>query len=287
MGNDIVYRLAHTEIAGLQWLPQKTSELKVLSLHGWLDNAASFSNLSPYLMDYTHIAVDHAGHGLSKHRPIGSFYHLWDYVLDVVSILNQSSQPCWLIGHSMGGSVAMLVAAIVPDKVRGLIVLDSMGPVVSSPADRVVTLQRAVQKMVKHRPDHNTKYQTQDDMVLARMNGFTSLSKSAAKLLVERGSKQTSEGDWTWRHDGKLSFPSPYRMDEASVEAFLQGIKCPSLVLMAKEGIYTEGDDIVSSRAAQFSWLKLKWLEGNHHFHLEPDTVSAVAAEVQYFIDQN
>jgi pimeloyl-ACP methyl ester carboxylesterase len=287
MGNEIVYKLAHTEIAALQWLPKNTSALKVLSLHGWLDNAATFSNLSPHLSDFSHVALDLAGHGLSLHRPAGSFYHLWDYVLDVVSILNQSKQSVWLIGHSMGGAVAMLVAAIAPDKVRGLIVLDNMGPLSGTPEDRVVTLQRAVNKMAKYRLGRDTSYPTKEGMVLARMDGFTQLSKSASKMLVERGAKQNADGIWTWRHDGKLTFPSPFRMDEESVQAFMQEIKCPTLALVAKDGIYQNDHQLVEKRAAQFPWIKLKWLEGNHHFHLEPDTCFAVATEIQRFIDQN
>jgi pimeloyl-ACP methyl ester carboxylesterase len=287
MGNEIVYKLAYTEIAGLQWLPKNTTALKVLSLHGWLDNAASFSNLSPHLSDFSHIALDLAGHGLSQHRPAGSFYHLWDYVLDVVSILNQSKQSVWLIGHSMGGAVAMLVAAVVPDKVRGLIVLDNMGPLSGSPADRVVTLQRAINKMTKYRLGRESGYSTKDDMVLARMDGFTQLSKSASTLLVERGAKQHSDGVWRWCHDGKLTFPSPFRMDEASVDAFIQEIKCPTLALVAEDGIYKNDRQLVERRAAQFPWIKLKWLTGNHHFHLEPESCLSVAMEIQRFIDQN
>ncbi|NLQ16267.1 alpha/beta hydrolase [Marinomonas sp. M1K-6] len=287
MGNEIVYQLPHTEIAGLQWLPKNASALKILSLHGWLDNAESFSNLSPHLANFSHTAIDFAGHGLSIHRPAGSFYHLWDHVLDVVSILNQSKQSVWLIGHSMGGAVAMLVAAIAPDKVRGLIVLDNMGPLSASPSERVVNLQRSVNKMLKYRLGKDTRYPTKEAMVLARMEGFTSLSRLASTILVDRGARQNDEGGWVWRHDGKLTFPSPFRMDEEGVEAFIQEIKCPTLALVANNGIYQDNRLLVDKRAAQFPWIKLKWLDGNHHFHLEPDSCALVAAEIQQFIDQN
>lgn len=282
-----MYKLAHTELSGLQWLPKKASDLKVLSLHGWLDNAASFSSLSPHLSDFSHVALDFAGHGLSMHRPAGSFYHLWDYVLDVVSILNQSKQSVWLVGHSMGGAIAMLVAAVVPDKIRGLIVLDNMGPLSATPSTRVATLQRAVNKMAKYRLGRETCYSSKHAMIKARMEGFTSLSHDASKMLVERGAKQNAQDDWVWRHDGKLTFPSPFRMDEESVEAFIKEIKCPTLALVAKGGIYQNDHPLVEKRAAQFPWIKLKWLEGNHHFHLEPDTCLSVATEIQRFIDQN
>lgn len=287
MGNEIVFKLPHTELAALQWLPQDTSAVKVLSLHGWLDNAASFTNLAPYLGDFSHTALDLAGHGLSQHRPAGSFYHLWDYVLDLVSILNQSKQSVWLVGHSMGGAVAMLVAAIAPDKVRGLVVLDNMGPLTGSSQDRLVTLQRAINKMAKLKAARTSQYANKEAMVLARMEGFTKLSKSASKLLVERGAQADGQGGWSWRHDTKLTFPSPYRMDEEGVAAFMREIKCPTLALVARQGIYQDNPDFVEQRKQHFPWIKLQWLEGNHHFHLEPDTCFAVATEIKQFIDQN
>ncbi|BFM48149.1 alpha/beta hydrolase [Marinomonas sp. THO17] len=287
MGNEVVFKLPHTELAALQWLSQDASAIKVLSLHGWLDNAASFIHLAPYLADFSHTAVDMAGHGLSRHRPAGSFYHLWDYVLDTVSILNQSKQSVWLIGHSMGGAVAMLVAAIAPDKVRGLIILDNMGPLTGAPQDRAVTLQRAINKMAKLKLGRTSQYENKEAMVLARMEGFTKLSKSASKLLVERGAQDDEQGGWSWRHDTKLTFPSPFRMDEESVAAFIQEIKCPTLALMASQGIYANNPDFVEQRKQYFPWIKLQWLEGNHHFHLEPDTCFTVATQIKQFIDQN
>lgn len=287
MGNEVVYRLAHTEIAGMQWLPKRASDVKILSLHGWLDNAATFSALSPYLSDYSHVALDLAGHGLSQHRSAGSFYHLWDYVLDVVFILNQSKHSVWLIGHSMGGAVAMLAASIAPEKVRGLIILDNMGPLSGTPSDRVTTLQRAVNKMAIFRASRATVYPSKEAMVVARMKGFTNLSRAASVPLVDRGAYLNSHGEWQWRHDGKLTLPSPFRMDEGSIDAFIREIKCPTLALVAKEGIYADSQQHVQNRADQFPWISLKWLEGNHHFHLEPNSCFSVANEIQKFISQN
>ncbi|REG85794.1 alpha/beta hydrolase [Marinomonas pollencensis] len=286
MGQNVVFNLAHTKIAGIQWLSQNPSALKVLSLHGWLDNAASFRSLSFHLSDFNHSALDFAGHGFSDHRPDGCFYHLWDYVLDTVSVLNQSNQSSWLIGHSMGGAVAMMVAAVAPEKVRGLILLDNMGPLTGEPEERVSTLQKSIRKMSKYRAERFSRYVSKEEMVFARMNGFTSLSYDAASLLVERGARQDVD-TWSWRHDGKLTLPSPFRMDEASVDAFISQIKCPVLALIAEQGVYEKADFLVEKRAEQFSWLTLKRVKGNHHFHLEPETAAAVAGEIQAFIDLN
>ncbi|KAH0616824.1 hypothetical protein JD844_028238 [Phrynosoma platyrhinos] len=56
----------------------------VLCLHGWLDNANTFSKLIPLLpKDCYYMAIDFAGHGLSSHRPVGCPYYLIDHVSDV------------------------------------------------------------------------------------------------------------------------------------------------------------------------------------------------------------
>jgi pimeloyl-ACP methyl ester carboxylesterase len=286
MAKEVVFNLGYSKLAGKQWLSSNPSALRVLSLHGWLDNAASFDSLAPYLSDFNHVALDQSGHGLSDHKPDGSFYHLWDHALDAIRVLQNSTQSSWVIGHSMGGAVAMLVAALAPEKVRGLIILDNMGPLSANPQERVVTMQRAMQKMLKYRGDRQVRYPQLADLVHARMQGMTKLSEAAATPLVRRAALETEHG-WHWRHDPKLTFPSPFRMDEAAVEAFISEIKCPTLALVAEEGIYQDNLTLVKKRSEAFPWIKLEWLPGGHHFHLEPSTATLVAQQITKFIDQN
>ncbi len=47
---------------------------KVLALHGWLDNAASFVPLAAQLADIDLVAPDLPGHGHSAHLPAGADY---------------------------------------------------------------------------------------------------------------------------------------------------------------------------------------------------------------------
>ena len=55
---------------------------RVLGLHGWLDNAATFDRLAPLLplADITLLAVDFVGHGKADWRPPGVPYDLHLYV---------------------------------------------------------------------------------------------------------------------------------------------------------------------------------------------------------------
>src|SRR5690349_24801058 len=85
--------------------PDKPS---ILALHGWLDNANSFTHLAPYLEnDFHFIAVDLPGHGHSSHLPEGCNYHFFDGIFIVLKIINALNlDRVHLLGHSMGACLA-------------------------------------------------------------------------------------------------------------------------------------------------------------------------------------
>jgi len=278
--------LKHTNISLLETLPKSVSGVnhpKIVALHGWLDNAASFEKCTQLMTDCHWYSVDCAGHGKSDHRADGSFYHLWDYVLDTVQLIESLNSKVWLLGHSMGASVAMLVAAVAPDKIHGLVMLDNLGPLTSQPTQRVSQLQHAINKMgVERNPSRG--YESQDYMTQARMNGFTKLGHNAAQHLVLRGSFLDLDGRYRWRHDPKLTFPSPFRMDKESVDAFIKAIICPTFILLANQGIYSGCHDQAQEMIECFQKAELDWSNGGHHFHLENDTYQEVTQKVYAFI---
>ena len=279
--------LPYTQLAAQYWSTSDEQAPYIIALHGWLDNSASFQNCLPYLSNYHCLAIDLAGHGHSDHRPAGSFYHLWDYVQDVVYLLRQQDKPVILVGHSLGGAVAMLVAAVLPESVAKLIVLDSAGPLVDQASARVAALAKAVKAMHLNARPPSKGYTSSDAMVRARCQGFTSLTAAAAAPLVARGSYQADHDKWLWRHDRALQYPSPYKMDEEGVLAFLAAISCPTLMLFAEQGLFQPTSAALASRLQAIAHADTRWLPGNHHFHLEPATAIAVRKEIQRFIRQN
>src|SRR5688500_18042292 len=82
---------------------------RVLALHGWLDNAASFVPLAPYLDDVDLVAIDLPGHGRSAHLPPGADY---SFAGALHSVLDAADALGWdtfaLLGHSMGAGIGSL-----------------------------------------------------------------------------------------------------------------------------------------------------------------------------------
>ncbi len=105
------------------------SKPPLLALHGWMDNAASFVPLASLLDQFYVVAVDLPGHGKSDFRPNGASYFHADYALDAAHIVAALKFDSFvLLGHSMGGGVATLLAAAIPKSVRHLILIDGLGP---------------------------------------------------------------------------------------------------------------------------------------------------------------
>jgi pimeloyl-ACP methyl ester carboxylesterase len=103
----------------------------LLFLHGFGANSYSWSKVSPSLLqNYRVILLDLKGHGASP-KPKDGAYSLHDQA-DLVAdfIADRALEDIALIGHSMGGGIALLVAlklaAKLPSPISSLILVDSV-----------------------------------------------------------------------------------------------------------------------------------------------------------------
>jgi pimeloyl-ACP methyl ester carboxylesterase len=94
-------------------------------LHGGCGRWQYYQDIYPDLATRHHLyAPDFRGHGKSGRVP-GS-YRLQDYTEDTIAFLRRCvAGPAYLFGHSLGGMIALMVAAQSPDVVRALVVGDS------------------------------------------------------------------------------------------------------------------------------------------------------------------
>jgi len=94
-------------------------------LHGGSARWQSFDNILADFAATWHVyAPDFRGHGMSTWVP--GTYHLQDYAADTIAFLRHClKEPAYIFGHSLGGMVALLVAAQYPDGVRAVAVGDA------------------------------------------------------------------------------------------------------------------------------------------------------------------
>ena len=98
---------------------------QMVLLHGLAARWQTFMPLVPALsQDWHLLLVDLRGHGLSGRTPEN--YRLGGFVEDIVGFLEATiAPPTILYGHSLGGWIALDIAARRPDLVRAVVVGDS------------------------------------------------------------------------------------------------------------------------------------------------------------------
>ena len=118
---------------GRRWRPasrsnrfehRSTDGTPVILLHGVTDWWRSFEHVLPHLpRSLRAIAVTQRGHGNST-KP--ATYHYGEMAADIAALLDALQMPsAVIVGHSMGGQVAMRLALDRPSRVRGLVLLAS------------------------------------------------------------------------------------------------------------------------------------------------------------------
>jgi pimeloyl-ACP methyl ester carboxylesterase len=98
----------------------------IILVHGWATDANYWNaQFDPLKAKYTVVAVDLAGHGGSTANRTD--WSMENYGEDVATVARQlSNQQIILVGHSMGGTVALEAAPRIGDRVIGIIVVDAL-----------------------------------------------------------------------------------------------------------------------------------------------------------------
>ena len=272
---EVRLRLPHIELAAHLYGPE--DGIPVIALHGWLDNAASFSRLAPLLPGLRIVALDFAGHGHSDHRPPGGSYAIWDYSHDVLQVAEQFGwQRFSLLGHSMGAIVSVLLAGAMPERIERLALIDGLIPYTGEPDTAPQKLGEALKAQLALAGKSKPVYAEFDRAVEARMRGVGAVSREAAELLAQRGLMPVP-GGYTWRTDSRLTLPSPLRLTHAHALAFARSLQCPAKLVMAQQGMLLAQPSI--TQLVEGLTIEVAQLPGGHHLHLDDDVGAGLVAD--------
>ena len=222
-------------------------EVPLFLLHGWMDVAASYQFMvdafsSAFAQGRTIIAPDWRGFGKTvPAHPASKADSYWfpDYLADVDFLLDHyfKEQAVDLVGHSMGGNVAMMYAGVRPERVRKLVNLEGFGLAATQPEqaparyakwmDELKTLQRGELDLKPY-----------DDVAgVARrlMKTNPRLTQDKANWLASHWSIPDASGKWKILGDPahKITSANLYRMEEAL--AIYRCIGAPVLAVEAAD----------------------------------------------------
>ena len=253
--------------------------MPVLAFHGWLDNAATFDHLAPYLKEFRLVSLDLPGHGLSEHRSSGSSYHFSDIIVDVLEVLNVLGWHHFsLLGHSMGAGVASYLAGTIPEKISSIILIEGLGSLAQKAEKMPEILRESAEQWQKLANKKLPLYPDVETAVKVRHH-VGGIEESSVRTLVARG-LQPVDGGFTWRSDPRLKIKSRHYLTEEQACAFLQQITAPVLLIEAENAKQDQWKELLLKRIPYIKNLQHRKISGDHHLHLDnPEEVATVIRE--------
>lgn len=202
------------------WGEPQAGQPPLVLVHGWMDVAASWQFVVDAFARGRHvIAPDWRGYGLTD-WPKGDNYWFPDYLADLDFLLDHYSPdaPVDLVGHSMGGNIAMLYTGARPQRVRRLVNLEGFG----MPATRAAQAPGRYAKWMDelkafHRGELALKsYDSVDGVARRLMKTNRRLSQDKADWLAPHWARQDADGRWHILGDAahKIVNAQLYRVDE-------------------------------------------------------------------------
>lgn len=217
-------------LAALEFGPAE-QPLAGLLLHANGFNARTYRSLLAPLADLHILACDHRGHGRSTlpAEPEGRT-DWWDVTNDLIALLDRlDAPPLVLIGHSMGGTAALLAAAERPSRVRRLVLLD---PVIPPPERRGEGHAGLAEGALRRRSDFPSR-----EAALAAYRGrgaFRTWPEAPLADYVADGFRDVA-GGVTLACTGAWE-ASSYTAQDHDPWAALARLSCPAGILRAETG---------------------------------------------------
>lgn len=264
------------------WGDAQGDATPLVLVHGWMDVGASYQFMvdalpEAFLQGRPVIAPDWRGFGLTQPPVPTDHYVFADYLADLDQLLDHyvGERPVDLVGHSMGGNIAMMYAGVRPARIRRLVNLEGFGMPAAKPQSAVRRYGDWMNEIRKlERGELALKsYDSLDGVAQRLMKTNPRLSQDKADWLAQHWAAQDAAGRWSILGDPahKVSSAQIYRVDEA--QALYAAITAPTLAVEAS------GDSMRQ-------WWKGRYSIDEYHERLKavPDCRTAVIEEAGHML---
>ena len=263
-----VKRASHSECVPIRnlsyhvrvWGEPAPDKIPLVLLHGWMDVAASYQFVVDALSPAHYVvAPDWRGFGQTSTSGADNFWFP-DYLADLEFLIDHYAPATQvnLVGHSMGGNVAMLYAGVRPERIRRLVNLEGFGMPATTPdqaAGRYVKWINELKKLQRGEMDLKD-YDSASGVARRLMRTNPRLGADKANWLAQHWAQQNAQGKWAILGHAahKVSSAQLYRLDE-TLEIYRR-ISMPVLAVEA-------ADDSLSL------WWKGEFTLAQHHQRLK------------------
>ncbi len=253
-------------------------EEAVVLLHGGMDHCRSWDFIAPALARrWKVICPDLRGHGDSDADPSGT-YEIDRYVLDLARLIDHGGlAKVRLVGHSLGGNIAIRYASAFPERVERLVAIEGLGPAPDEleerermPPGRRLREWADERQAIERRVPRD--YASVEEATTRMSAQFPSFAPELVRHLTIHGLRLSAPGAWRWKFDNGVRGEGPFELGRGEREALWAAIECPTYLIYGAES--WASDPAEDGRAAHFRDAKVVMHEGAghwvHHDRCEP-----------------
>ncbi len=222
----------------------------VILIHGLFGSLENLNVIANALAEnFTVTNLDLRNHGRSPHSDIMDYPAMADDVLALMDHL--SIDKAHLVGHSMGGKVAMQIAHINPSSVNKLVVLDIAPVAYQSRHDDII----AALKLVK---SHAINDRKEADKLMTQL-----IPELGVRQFLLKSYAKNELGELQWRFN-LTTLSEKYRNILANIKAN-DSCLCDTLFIKGNDSDYIL-PEYREAIMAQFSNAKAKIIHGAGHW---------------------
>lgn len=240
----------------------------LLFIHGGAAHACWWQFIAPqFLADFHCVAIDLSGHGDSSSRSIYSSDIWRDEVLALINTQSIFQRKPVIIGHSMGGLIAIRVAAMT-ENLPGLIIIDSA----VRPPDKIVKSRRG-HDLLGRRRVYESRQQAQKRFRLIPPQPCQ--NEELLAYIAAKSIKQCDDG-WTWKYD-----PEAFRkLQASSIFTELKTVTSPTLIIRGQKSRILNKEIAENMRSELGNASEIVEIVGAYH-HVMLDQPIALIEEIR------
>ena len=255
----------------------------VFLLHGWADTGVSFQFLADALPDdWCLLAPDWRGFGDTDWNQQG--YWFPDYLADLdvlIDTYTTAGNMVRLVGHSMGGNVALLYAGICPERVSHVVTLEQYGLPDSNPES--APDRYALWLTQWRNPPVNLEYEDITAMEQRLRSLAPQLPEERARFLAPYWCKSSDRGKLISKIDPGHKRVNPVLYRRAEAGACWRKITAKTMLVLGAESNLTRSyreEGIDKDFQSCFSHLHEVCIQQcGHMLHLDQPELTAAALD--------
>jgi pimeloyl-ACP methyl ester carboxylesterase len=224
-GQDKFIAINHLQLHYVEW--GTPGNPAIVLLHGFQSNAHTWDTFSYSMADTYHVlALDQRGHGDTSWAPDGD-YTSEAFIRDIVGFMDALNLgPAYLIGHSMGGRHAVMVAADHPSKAAKVVIVDTAAEL---PPSIIASLSQAPASAP---PVAQETFDTFEAVIVKGTAQYPLTPETELRHANYHNLYRGADGKWRWRWD--LTLLERRRLNRSlqmELYPYLQRVQCPTLLI--------------------------------------------------------